>query len=80
MAIREDLEALASQENVTLFLTTHNMVDAEKLCHQVAVIAAGGLVAQGTPDELKHRLSTPGVEIKGRGFTGEALALLKSIP
>ena len=61
VAIREDLAALASREQVTIFLTTHNMVDAEKLCQQVAVIREGKLVAQGSPAELRaQRWQAPG--------------------
>jgi ABC-2 type transport system ATP-binding protein len=80
VAIREDLEALASRENITIFLTTHNMVDAEKLCQQVAVIREGSLVALGSPDELRARAGKPRVEITGRGFNHQALKLLQAHP
>jgi len=80
VAIRDDLVALASQEGTTIFLTTHNMVDAEKLCHQVAVIRDGSLVAQGSPDELRARASRPRIEIVGRGFSEQALKSLHAHP
>ena len=80
VSIREDLQALASQEDVTIFLTTHNMTDAEKLCDQVAVIRDGKLVATGSPDELRARAARPQVEIKGRGFSDLALHSLRSLP
>jgi ABC-2 type transport system ATP-binding protein len=80
VAIREDLKALASHENVTVFLTTHNMEDAEKLCHQVAVIREGRLVAVGSPDDLRARVGGPRVEITGRGFSEHALKLVKAHP
>ena len=80
VAIREDLAYLSSQENVTIFLTLHNMVEAEKLCHQVAVIREGSLVAVGSPDELRARASSPKVEITGRGFNDQALKLLQAHP
>jgi len=79
-AVREDLAALAAREGVTVFLTTHNMVEAEKLCHQVAVIRAGKLVAVGHPDELRARAGGPRVEVLGLGFSDEALALLRGRP
>ena len=34
-ALRDDLSALASSEGVTIFLNTHNLSDAEKLCQRV---------------------------------------------
>jgi ABC-2 type transport system ATP-binding protein len=80
VSIREDLQALASKEDVTIFLTTHNMTDAEKLCDQVAVIQDGSLVAWGSPDELRAQVARPQVEIKGRGFNELALNSLRSLP
>jgi ABC-2 type transport system ATP-binding protein len=79
-AMRDDLEALAEREGVTVFLTTHNMVEAERLCAQVAVIREGGLMAIGHPDELRARAGGPRVEIVGRGFGESALELLRARP
>jgi ABC-2 type transport system ATP-binding protein len=39
----------------TIFLTTHYMEEAEELADRIAVIAAGEIVAQGTPDTLGGR-------------------------
>ena len=80
VAIREDLEALAAREQVTIFLTTHNMHDAEKLCQQVAILRDGNLVAHGSPDELQAMAGRPRVEITGRGFTKQAIDLLSAHP
>ncbi len=80
VAIREDLAALAALEDTTIFLTTHNMTDAEKLCHQVAVIREGRLVAQGSPDELSRKVSSQRVEIVGRNFNQKALKVLHTLP
>jgi ABC-2 type transport system ATP-binding protein len=79
-AIRDDLAALANQEGVTFFLTTHNMTEAEKLCHEVAVIRQGKLLAIGKPDELKKHSSTPRLEITGKGFSEGALDMLRNQP
>lgn len=78
--VREDLVALAAREGVTVFLTTHNMAEAERLCNQVAVIREGSLVALGHPDELRARAGGPRVEIFGRGFNEQMLALLRARP
>jgi len=79
-AVREDLAALAAQGGVTVFLTTHNMAEAERLCSQVAVIREGKLVAVGHPDKLRAQAGGPRVEIFGRGFTDSMLALLRERP
>jgi ABC-2 type transport system ATP-binding protein len=80
VAVREDLASLAAREGVTVFLTTHNMAEAEKLCSRVAVIREGSLVALGHPDELRARAGGPRVEVVGRGFSEEALARLRARP
>jgi ABC-2 type transport system ATP-binding protein len=42
----------------TILLTTHNMEEADSLCHRVAIVDHGKLIALGTPHELKR--SIPG--------------------
>ncbi len=79
-AVRDDLEALSAREGVTVFLTTHNMAEAERLCGQVAVIREGKLVAIGHPDELRARAGGPRLEILGRGFDDNVLNLLRARP
>jgi ABC-2 type transport system ATP-binding protein len=39
----------------TIFLSTHLLDAAERLCHRVAIIKAGALEAIGTPGELRAR-------------------------
>lgn len=39
-------------EGTTIFLTTHNMVEAHKLCDHVALLNEGNIVEYGIPDEL----------------------------
>ena len=51
--LRKGLAALVSQQGTTIFLTTHNMAEAEKLCNLVAVIRQGRLLAFGSPAELR---------------------------
>jgi ABC-2 type transport system ATP-binding protein len=80
MEVRETLAALAAQHGVTVFLTTHNMAEAEKLCSLVAVIRRGSLVALDHPDTLRNRAGGPRLEILGRNFTPEALDALRSRP
>ena len=42
----------------TILLTTHNMEEADALCHRLAIVDHGKVIAHGTPQELKH--SIPG--------------------
>jgi ABC-2 type transport system ATP-binding protein len=47
-----------SEDGVTVLLTTHAMDEAEHLCHRVAIMNAGRLVASGTPAELTLNASS----------------------
>jgi ABC-2 type transport system ATP-binding protein len=49
------VEILARREGCTVFLCTHNLVEAQKLCDRVAVMEQGRLVALGTPSELTRQ-------------------------
>ena len=79
-ALRDDLAGLAAREGATVFITTHNLQEAERLCARVAVIRQGRLLAVGHPDELRARGGGPRVEVIGRGFTSEILAGLRTRP
>jgi ABC-2 type transport system ATP-binding protein len=79
-ALRDDLAGLVAREGVTVFLNTHNLTEAEKLCAQVGVIRRGRLVAVGAPDALRARTGGPQAEIVGRGFTEPMLATLRERP
>ncbi|WP_327287811.1 ATP-binding cassette domain-containing protein [Streptomyces sp. NBC_01198] len=50
-------------EGMTVFLTTHYLDEADALCDRIAIIDGGGIVAEGTPAELK------------RGIDGEVVTL-----
>ncbi|HEX7975774.1 MAG TPA: ABC transporter ATP-binding protein [Anaerolineales bacterium] len=80
-ALREDLAGLAAQQGVTVFLTTHNLPEAEKLCEQVAVIRQGKLLAIGSPDELRRQVGgPPRLEVTGRNFSEPAMVALRQRP
>jgi len=76
-ALREDLEMLAEQEGVTIFLTTHNLAEAEKLCNQVGVINHGQLLALGSPAELRSSTSAPRLYVTGQGFSSQVIDNLR---
>lgn len=77
-ALRDDLAGLVEREGATVFLTTHNLSEAEKLCARVGVINRGRLVAEGHPDDLRARAGGSQLEIVGRRFSDAALAQLEA--
>jgi ABC-2 type transport system ATP-binding protein len=49
---RRELARLVEQEQTTVFLTTHNLSEAERLCGRIGVLVEGRLAACGTPSEI----------------------------
>jgi ABC-2 type transport system ATP-binding protein len=80
VALHGDLTSLVAREGVTVFLNTHNLAEAEKLCAEVGVIRNGKLLALGNLDELRLREGGNKVEIIGRGFNEKTLNLLQARP
>ncbi len=60
----EHIRSLRDQHGVTVFLTTHYLDEADSLCDRILVIDDGRIVAEGTPDELKARVSGDGVAVE----------------
>ena len=54
---------LRQNEDITIFLTTHYMDEAE-YCDRLAIIDHGTLIALGSPEELKARVGTDRVQIR----------------
>ncbi len=49
----EHVRGLQAERGTTVFLTTHNLDEADALCDRILVIDHGKIAAGGTPDELK---------------------------
>ena len=60
--VRNMIRNYTDQEGVTVLLSSHNMLEVEYLCHRVALINQGIVVAQGSPDELKQEYGKPNLE------------------
>jgi ABC-2 type transport system ATP-binding protein len=73
---------MARRESHTVFMCTHNLVEAQKLCDRVAVLEHGRLVALGTPAELTrqyiHRLDVE-IEVAEEQIP-TTLGILRSLP
>jgi ABC-2 type transport system ATP-binding protein len=69
-------------QNRTVFLATHNLNEAERLCDRVAVLARGRVLGMGTVGELAARLERGHrlmIEVDG-GRVGEAMQVLIAVP
>jgi ABC-2 type transport system ATP-binding protein len=54
------IQRLSRQEGKTIFLCTHNLAEAQKLCDRVAVLQQGRLLALGAPAALAREIAPAG--------------------
>ncbi|MEO3994000.1 MAG: ABC transporter ATP-binding protein [Desulfurococcaceae archaeon TW002] len=55
--VRDLVKSLAFREGKAVIYTTHNMFEAELVCDRILLINKGLIVASGTPEELKKKVS-----------------------
>jgi len=53
---------LRDRHDTTILLTTHDMLEADKLCDRIAIIDGGSIVALDTPENLKKLIPSNGHE------------------
>jgi len=70
-----------NNKGTTIFLTTHNMEEANRLCHRVGIIRAGKMVAIDAPEKLKTAIDrVHKIEVSfDREVPGDALAGLEGV-
>ncbi len=80
--VHDMITHLSHDEERTVFLCTHNLDEAQKLCDRVAVLEHGRIVAMGTPEELANKIGrTQRLELQvERGDEETALRLLNEAP
>ncbi len=52
-----DLVRGLADDQVTVLLTTHDLDEAERLADRILILAGGRIVADGSPDDLRRRVS-----------------------
>jgi len=56
--VRDLLCRLASDNKITVFVSSHLLAEVEQMCTRVGIIEKGILIAEGTPEELTQRRET----------------------
>ena len=51
------LEEVRDTHDATILLTTHDLEEADRLCHRIAILNDGRVVAEDTPERLKARVA-----------------------
>ena len=57
--VQSFIEEVMATHDATIVLTTHDMEEANRLCHRLAILADGRVITEGIPDELRRQISTP---------------------
>jgi ABC-2 type transport system ATP-binding protein len=67
------LQLLRAEAGTTVFVTTHQMEEAERQCERIAIMDLGEIVALGSPDELRREFQAPALEDVFTAATGGRL-------
>lgn len=61
--LKDILQEMARQ-GAAVFISTHILEIAERMCHRVAILKEGLLIAQGSPEELRRRVGHGGESLE----------------
>jgi ABC-2 type transport system ATP-binding protein len=79
--IIRDLIRKLNQQDLTIFITTHNIEEASQMCDRVAIINRGKIAAIDTPERLKRTVeSLQSIEVAFETAPPDALKGLGEIP
>jgi ABC-2 type transport system ATP-binding protein len=78
-----EIERLASDDGISVLLTTHYMEEADKLAVRLAIVDRGRVVVEGTPDRLKSELEGDTIQVElpdgGQRAARDALSSLQAL-
>jgi ABC-2 type transport system ATP-binding protein len=80
VTLRDRLAHLSASEGVTVFLTTHNLAEAERLCSLAGIVNKGRLLAVAPPAQLGARREGTSIEVIGTGLTDAMLEMVATLP
>ena len=73
----EEVRRLNRELNMTIFLTTQYLEEADELADRVGIINDGRLVAEGTPEELKRSVGNDVIVARVDGHAQAARAAVR---
>jgi ABC-2 type transport system ATP-binding protein len=75
----DEVRRLNEQLEMTIFLTTQYLEEADQLADRVGIINDGRIVAEGAPDELKRTVGTDLVVVEVEGDCAPAAAVMEQL-
>jgi ABC-2 type transport system ATP-binding protein len=76
----EEVRRLNRELDVTIFLTTQYLEEADELADRVGIIHGGRLVAEGTPEELKRSVGNDVIIARLDGNAGTSRQAVEGLP
>jgi ABC-2 type transport system ATP-binding protein len=80
LAVWAEVRRLNAELGMTIFLTTQYLEEADELADRVGIIDQGRIVAEGTPDQLKHSIGTDLIIARVDGEAASVKGLVESLP
>ena len=77
--VRDHLVDLIDQERCTVLLCTHNLSEAERICHRLSIVQGGHAIAEGTPAQLKAEVGAA-VHLTLRRVLPAYISAIASVP
>jgi ABC-2 type transport system ATP-binding protein len=75
----EEVRRLNEELEMTIFLTTQYLEEADQLADRVGIINDGRIVAEGTPEALKRRVGTDLVVVEVEGDAAPAATVIEQL-
>lgn len=76
VAFRELIVNLARKHGITVFLNTHRLDEAQKICDHIAIIKKGKVMLSGSTADLLNSSREMTVTIKADGFASDSISKL----
>jgi ABC-2 type transport system ATP-binding protein len=74
LRVRSGLARLCDEQGTALLVTSHNMVEVERIAERVVFLSGGRIVADGPPDQVAERFGRDDLEAVFLHLAGEAAA------
>ena len=74
------VQELNKKEGMTIFFTTHNLDEAEKVAQRIAIIDKGKIIVIGTAKQIKHNTKTKTLEDAFLKLTGYSIREERATP
>jgi len=60
--VRKMIKEYVDEQGVTVLLSSHNMLEVEYMCHRVALMDEGVIIAEGKPTEIMEKFGSDNLE------------------